>query len=113
MVSDIIPRVEVGRWGKIGSANVDTTIYTVTKGRILKLRSVIATNPISGRIAHVMVFDAASSEISGRRLDIMVGERDTVALNKDDLAGVQDCYSAVVAASDVSGIWLMCGGTEG
>ena len=112
MVETIEPKVEVGRWGKVGSANTDTTIYTVTAKRNLKLRSLVITNPISGSFARVMIFDSASSEVSGRRYDAIVGDNDTAIINREDLYGVQDFYSAVVAASDVSGIWVGVGGDE-
>jgi hypothetical protein len=103
-----IPKVEVG-YAKTAN-NFSTEIYQVTSGRSFKVETVIITNK-SG-LANVVLYDAVSSEISSKRLDVMVGASDTVILNKDDLIGVQDFLSSVVAYTSISGVWIHVGGYE-
>ena len=103
--------MEKGGSALITNAESATAVYSVTAKRKFKLQSVIVDNPISGSPADVRLDDLVSS-LETLRLKLTVRDLDTVALNKDELIGVKDFLTGVVAVSSVSGVWVHVGGYE-
>ena len=107
----VISKVEKGGGVIVVADNSGYTAYTVTSGRIFRLKSLILTN-FSGE-ATVSIYDSASSagETVSKRFPVKVKERDTVALGEQELHGM-DYVSSVVVFSTVSGLYSWVGGVE-
>lgn len=102
---------EVSKSAKIAATDTSTEIYKVTSGRSFKTTNIIITN-LSG-ITKVSIYDCQSSDITGRRLDVMVGASDTKVLEEKELKAVDDFMSSVMAYSETtSGVLVQIAGYE-
>ena len=110
-IDGVISKIEKGGGVTVGSTASGYTAYTVTSGRIFRLKSLILTN-FSGE-ATASIYDSASSsgETVSKRFPVKVKERDTVALGEQELHG-RDYVSSVVVFTTVSGLYAWVGGAE-
>lgn len=103
------PGIEVGERLTLDTTESARTVYTVTSGRKLKIKSIICTN-FSGD-ARVSIYDDTSDE-STRIIELVVGAVKTEALGPDELIGLRDVHSSVVARTSISNLFIHVGGVE-
>ena len=108
---EVISKVEKGDGVLVASTASGYTAYTVTSGRVFRLKSLILTN-ISG-MATVSIYDSASSsgETVSKRFPVIAKAAETTILEEEQLHGA-DYLSSVVVFSNVSGLYARVGGVE-
>lgn len=104
-----VPALEVGERGELSTSRSAQEIYQVTAGRKLKLTNIIITN--YSATAKVGIYDSTST-VSNRILELVVGAERSVILGPEDLIGVKEVISSIVANSTISGTFLAIGGFE-
>ena len=98
--------------GAVLLAGTDTTVYTPASGRVFYVESIIVTAK-SGYAAEVEIFDGASANNVRPVVPIGVRAGDTIALGENELRGIPEFHSGVVAKADTSGVvWIQVIGYE-
>lgn len=104
-----VPGIEAGERLTLDTTESARTVYTVTSGRKFKPTTIICTNFSAD--ARVSIYDDTSDE-STRIIELVVGAVKTEVLGPDELIGIREVLSSVVARTSISGLFMHIGGYE-